>query len=123
MVICTGVIKSIIGEITDHTNSSDAFAMLHMPWAIGSSFGYEIYHFFKEIENISIAALLQIHSALVGGWLARPHDHFPETFSSHIWIKYPYFLPYAVMVAITIMGLVITAAYLKEVSKFLGRLR
>ena len=29
------------GEITDHTNISDAFAMLHVSWAIGSSFGYE----------------------------------------------------------------------------------
>jgi hypothetical protein len=38
---CTGVIKSIVGEITDHTNSADAFAMLHVPWAIGTSFGYE----------------------------------------------------------------------------------
>ena len=38
---CTGVIKSIVGEITDHTNSADAFAMLHVPWAIGVSFGYE----------------------------------------------------------------------------------
>jgi hypothetical protein len=46
MEIYTGVIKSIIGEITDHTNSSDAFAMLHIPWAIGSSFGYENYHLF-----------------------------------------------------------------------------
>ena len=39
-------------------------------------------------------------------------------FSSHIWKKYPYFLPYAVMVAITIIGLVVTAAFLNEVSKF-----
>ena len=78
---------------------------------------------FKEIENISIATLLQIHSALVGGWLARPHDHFPEMFSSHIWIKYPYFLPFAVMAAITVMGLVVATAYLNEVGEFLGRLQ
>ena len=44
-------------------------------------------------------------------------------FSSHIWIKYPYFLPYAVMVVITIMALVITTAFLNEVSKFLGKRR
>ena len=73
-----------------------------------------------EIENISITASFQNHSALVGGWLARPHDHFPEMFSSHIWIKYPYFLPYAVMVAITVVGLVVATAYLNEVGKFLG---
>jgi len=40
-----GIIKSIIGEITDHTNSSDAFAMFHVPWAVGSSFGYKNRHF------------------------------------------------------------------------------
>ena len=34
-----GVIKSMVGEITDHTNSADAFALLHVPWAVGSSFG------------------------------------------------------------------------------------
>ena len=48
MVICTGVIKSVTGEITDYTNSSDAFAMLHVPWAIGSSFGYGIYSFLEK---------------------------------------------------------------------------
>lgn len=34
-----GVIKSMVGEITDHTNKADAFALLHVPWAVGSSFG------------------------------------------------------------------------------------
>ena len=43
-MVFTGVIKSIVGEITDHTNSADAFAMLHVPWAMGTSFGYEIHH-------------------------------------------------------------------------------
>jgi len=46
-LVCTGVIKSIIGEITDHTNSADAFAMLHVPWAIGTSFGYD---HFSDVE-------------------------------------------------------------------------
>ena len=44
-----GVIKSVVGEITDHTNSADAFAMLHVPWAIGTSFGY-VKCLFSEIE-------------------------------------------------------------------------
>jgi MFS family permease len=86
-----GVIKTMTGELTDITNISDAFAFLSVSWAIGSSFG-----------------------ALIGGWLARPHDHFPETFSGQFWIKYPYFLPYAVIVSIMIMGLVVTTAYLNE---------
>ena len=117
MRVCTGIIKSIFGEITDHTNSSDAFAMLHVPWAIGGSFGYE----FTIFQNyLSQYLLLQIHSALIGGSLARPHDHFPEIFSSRFWINYPYFLPLAVLAVITIMGLTVTAVYLNEVGKFLG---
>lgn len=86
-----GTIKSIVGEITDNTNSADAFAMLHVPWAIGTAVG-----------------------ALVGGWLARPQDHFPEMFTSHFWTNYPYFLPCAVLTVIAVFGLAVTAAYLNE---------
>jgi len=87
----TGVIKSIVGEITDHTNSADAFAMLHVPWAIGTSFG-----------------------PLVGGWLARPHEHFPEMFSGEIWIKYPYFLPCAVLAVVAVIAVGVIAICLEE---------
>ena len=47
----TGVTKSVFGEITDHTNRADAFAMYHIPWTIGSSFGYGK-HMFLEIELV-----------------------------------------------------------------------
>ncbi|KAF9557173.1 MFS general substrate transporter [Agrocybe pediades] len=40
-----GVIKSMLGEITDHSNSADAFDLLHIPWAVGSSFGALAEHF------------------------------------------------------------------------------
>ncbi|KAF8968270.1 major facilitator superfamily domain-containing protein [Flammula alnicola] len=86
-----GVIKSMVGEITDHSNSADAFALLHVPWAVGSSFG-----------------------ALTGGWLARPHDHFPHTFHNDFWITYPYFLPCAVMASLAMFACWIIVVYLKE---------
>ncbi|KAF8162794.1 major facilitator superfamily domain-containing protein [Crassisporium funariophilum] len=89
-----GVIKGIIGEITDHTNSADAFALLHVPWAIGSSFG-----------------------ALIGGWLARPHDHFPKVFSSQFWISYPYFLPCFVLSLTAVFGVLLTAGFFNETVK------
>ena len=38
-IVYLGVIKSVVGEITDSTNSADAFALLHVPWSVGSSFG------------------------------------------------------------------------------------
>jgi len=30
----------VIGEITNESNSADAFALLHIPWASGYAFGY-----------------------------------------------------------------------------------
>lgn len=30
----------MVGEITDETNSADAFALLHAPWASGYAIGY-----------------------------------------------------------------------------------
>jgi hypothetical protein len=30
----------MIGEITNETNSADAFALLHVPWVSGYAFGY-----------------------------------------------------------------------------------
>lgn len=35
-----GVIKSMIGEVTNESNQADAFALLHVPWASGYGFGY-----------------------------------------------------------------------------------
>jgi len=86
-----GVIKSIVGEITDHSNSADAFALLHVPWAVGSSFG-----------------------ALTGGWLARPHDHFPNIFHDEFWTSYPYFLPCLVMASLAIFACFVVGRYLRE---------
>ena len=95
--------------------------MLHVPWAIGVSFGYEN-RLSLENEIAHITTLSQLHSALIGGWLARPHDHFPEMFISRIWIKYPYFLPCAVWAAVAFIGAAVTALFLKEVCKFLAKL-
>ncbi|KAF8898208.1 member of major facilitator superfamily multidrug-resistance, DHA1 sub-family [Gymnopilus junonius] len=86
-----GVIKSMVGEITDHTNSADAFALLHVPWAAGSSFG-----------------------AFAGGWLARPHDHFSERFADPFWVTYPYLLPCAVTAAIATFACLVILAFLRE---------
>ena len=36
----TGVMKSMVGELTDSTNSAQAFALLPLTWAIGVTFGY-----------------------------------------------------------------------------------
>ncbi|PPQ82379.1 hypothetical protein CVT25_008340 [Psilocybe cyanescens] len=87
-----GVIKSMVGEITDHSNSADAFALLHVPWAVGSSFG-----------------------AFTGGWLARPRDHFPDVFPGHFWVEYPYLLPCGIMASFAIFASCLVFVFLKEV--------
>jgi len=84
-------VKSIVGEITDQTNRADGFSIVYVAWSIGSSFGN-----------------------LVGGWLARPHDHFTEMFSSPFWIDYPYLLPYAILAIITVIGFLVVTVYLNE---------
>ena len=38
-IVYLGVIKSVVGEITDSSNSADAFALLYSSWSVGSSFG------------------------------------------------------------------------------------
>ena len=38
-IVYLGVLKSVVGEITDSSNSADAFALLHGSWLVGRSFG------------------------------------------------------------------------------------
>lgn len=52
---------------------------------------------------------------LIGGVLSRPHDHWPETFTDPFWLKYPYFLPCAVVATVAATIFVVTATVLKEV--------
>jgi hypothetical protein len=36
-----GVTKSVIGELTDSTNRAQAFALMPMVWASGTTIGYD----------------------------------------------------------------------------------
>ncbi|EIW54332.1 MFS general substrate transporter [Trametes versicolor FP-101664 SS1] len=87
----TGVMKSMMAEITDETNISHGFAMLPVAWSAGSTMG-----------------------PLIGGQLARPHDRWPGVFTHPFWRKYPYFLPCAASAAFSAFTFVITAIFLKE---------
>ena len=56
-----------------------------------------------------------VPSALTGGWLARPHDHFPDVFQNKFWTSYPYFLPCLVIASLAIFACFVAGAYLREV--------
>ncbi|KAI5981489.1 major facilitator superfamily domain-containing protein [Pisolithus marmoratus] len=86
-----GVMKSIIGEITDNTNMAQAFALIPIIFSVGASI-----------------------APLFGGGLAKPHDHWPELFSGSFWIHYPYFLPCAVSASFAAFSFVIIALSLEE---------
>ncbi|KAI0695191.1 MFS general substrate transporter [Cerioporus squamosus] len=87
----TGVMKSMMGELTDSTNIAKGFAYIPVAWASGATIG-----------------------PLIGGQLAKPHDRWPNVFSHPFWIKYPYFLPCGVAAAFSALCFVITALFLKE---------
>ncbi|KIY45865.1 MFS general substrate transporter [Fistulina hepatica ATCC 64428] len=87
----TGVMKSIMGELTDSTNRAEAFAPMPLVWSLGSTLG-----------------------PLIGGTLSRPHDNFPGVFRAQFWQEYPYFLPCAVTAGYVACAFLLTLTLFKE---------
>ncbi|KAI1786343.1 MFS general substrate transporter [Ganoderma leucocontextum] len=90
----TGVMKSMMGELTDSTNIAQAFAYIPVSWAVGVTMG-----------------------PMVGGQLAKPHERWPHIFSHSFWVEYPYFLPCAVSAAFAAFCFVVAAFFLEETVK------
>lgn len=86
-----GVMKSMMGEITDSTNMAQAFALLPIVWSAGTTIG-----------------------PMMGGHLARPHDRWPNLFSNQFWIDYPYFLPCVASAVFSAFVFLNTALFLRE---------
>lgn len=87
----TGVMKSMMGEITDSTNMAQAFSLLPIVWCVGATL-----------------------APFMGGSLARPQDHWPTVFSHPFWAAYPYFLPCAASALFSAIVFINTAILLKE---------
>ncbi|KAH9059721.1 MFS general substrate transporter [Lactarius vividus] len=87
----SGVMKSMIAELTDETNVARGFSMPPVAWSLGYVIG-----------------------PLIGGSLSRPQDRWPHVFSHPFWADYPYFLPCLVAASFTGLSFVITALYLEE---------
>ncbi|KAG2157707.1 major facilitator superfamily domain-containing protein [Suillus bovinus] len=73
----SGVMRSMMGELTDSTNMAQGFALIPITWCFGSFLGF-----------------------VMGGMLARPQDRWPNVFAGPFWAKYPYFLPCAVAASV-----------------------
>ncbi|KAF8840254.1 MFS general substrate transporter [Paxillus ammoniavirescens] len=86
-----GVMKSMLGELTDSTNRAQGFALFPMAWSIGTTLG-----------------------PAIGGALSRPQDNFPRLFGSAFWAEFPYFLPCAVSAGFAVLTFVAILLFLKE---------
>ncbi|KAG0700124.1 MFS general substrate transporter [Suillus ampliporus] len=86
-----GVVKTVMGELTDSTNMAQGFALIPMVWCVGNFVG-----------------------PLVGGLLARPQDHWPKSFTNPFWGKYPYFLPCMVSACLLLLAFFMLLRFLEE---------
>ncbi|KAI6157450.1 MFS general substrate transporter [Pisolithus tinctorius] len=86
-----GVMKSMLGELTDSSNMAQGFALMPIMWSLGCTLG-----------------------PLIGGMLSRPQDHFPRLFGAPFWAEYPYFLPCGIASAFAVVVFSIIVFFLKE---------
>ncbi|KAG1751151.1 major facilitator superfamily domain-containing protein [Suillus lakei] len=86
-----GVMKTVMGELTDSTNMAQGFALIPIIWSFGSFVG-----------------------PLMGGMLARPQDRWPRLFTNPLWGKYPYFLPCVVSACLLLLAFVMLLRFLEE---------
>ncbi|KAG6888134.1 hypothetical protein C0992_009547 [Termitomyces sp. T32_za158] len=87
-----GVSKSVMAEITDSTNVTDAFALIPVMWTFGSALG-----------------------PIIGGLLAQPGKRWPDVFEKLVLFRhFPYFLPCAVAAFIALITAVFGFMGLKE---------
>ncbi|KXN84876.1 hypothetical protein AN958_12006 [Leucoagaricus sp. SymC.cos] len=86
-----GVMKSVMGELTDTTNRAEGFSLMPVVWAAGATLG-----------------------PLMGGSLSKPYERFPNAFKNEFWKEYPYFLPCLGTSSIVFVAIVITIVFFKE---------
>ncbi|KAG8688080.1 hypothetical protein FRC11_006091 [Ceratobasidium sp. 423] len=94
-----GVIKSVLGEVTDGTNAAQAFAFIPLVWAIGFTL-----------------------APAVGGLLQHPAETTPRVFGWSSTLKeYPYLLPCIFIALVPASGLVLGWFFLRETHPVLGK--
>ncbi|KAF9365190.1 hypothetical protein BGX34_010994 [Mortierella sp. NVP85] len=87
-----GVAKSMLGELSDQTNQSQALSVFGFAWGMGMIIG-----------------------PVLGGYLTDPAKNFPDVFGDwDFFINYPYFLPCLAAGMITIIGFIAGYFFLEE---------
>ncbi|KAF8442386.1 MFS general substrate transporter [Boletus edulis BED1] len=86
-----GVMKSMLGDLTDHTNMAKVFTLVPPIFCIGTTI-----------------------APLYGGALAKPQERWPHIFRDEFWATYPYFLPCFVSGCFTLLTFFVCAIFMKE---------
>ncbi|KAF5327853.1 hypothetical protein D9619_004779 [Psilocybe cf. subviscida] len=87
-----GVIKSLIGELTDETNISKAYGYMPIAFSTSGTLG-----------------------PIIGGSLSRPAERFPKWFGNSVLLKeYPYFLSCAIPATFSLLAWISAFLFLKE---------
>ncbi|KAF5366580.1 hypothetical protein D9758_008930 [Tetrapyrgos nigripes] len=86
-----GVMKSVMGDLTDQSNRAESFGLLPVVWAFGGTIG-----------------------PLLGGTFAKPAEKWPQVFTSQFWKDYPYFLPCLLPSIYVFFGLLLTIFVFRE---------
>ncbi|KAG2145321.1 MFS general substrate transporter [Suillus bovinus] len=86
-----GVMKSMMGELTDSTNMAQGFALMPLAFSLGATIG-----------------------PMIGGALEHPQQRFPNIFPGAFWSEFPYFLPSAIAAAFSITCFLTILFFLKE---------
>ncbi|KZV82755.1 MFS general substrate transporter [Exidia glandulosa HHB12029] len=87
-----GVVKSVMGELTDATNVAKGFALMPMVWSIGGTIG-----------------------PFLGGTLSHPYERYPSWFGNNVfWKEYPYMLPCMVAAAYSAIFFTMALLFLQE---------
>ncbi|KAG9315285.1 MFS general substrate transporter [Chiua virens] len=86
-----GVMKSMVGEITDDTNIAQVVGIIPAIFMAG----------------FSIAPLF-------GGALVKPQEKWPHIFRGEFWATYPYFLPSLISGSLTLFIFLVCATFMKE---------
>ncbi|KAG8679132.1 hypothetical protein FRC08_017200, partial [Ceratobasidium sp. 394] len=94
-----GVIKSVLGEVTDETNAAQAFAFIPMIWSLGFTL-----------------------APAIGGLLQHPAETMPRLFGWSSTLKtFPYLLPCATIALVPAIGLITGWFFLWETHPILGK--
>ncbi|KAF9016610.1 major facilitator superfamily transporter [Hymenopellis radicata] len=88
-----GVMKSVMGDLTDSSNRAEGMGLIPAIWSCGAAIG-----------------------PVIGGTFARPHERFPGVFDNWFWVEYPYFLPCLISGICAFAGFLLTLCVFKESS-------